>query len=175
MCLSRLIILSYDVASGSGITPCNKIDKPLVVYRFSGNVMTSITTLCTYLQNYYVFTPEMNLQSNLNVIWSIESNIRAIVLLNILNSLRKRDKMLGKPRILSLFPNLFNKFSASLAFFLFFPTCLINSIKHEHSCKILYLQSQSLSWFITWQWNRFDIAFFSFLVVNCEFTLNFVY
>ena len=29
--------------------------------------------------------------------------------------------MLGKPRILSLFPN------------------LINSIKHEHSCKILYV------------------------------------
>ena len=28
--------LSYDVASGSEITPCNKIDKPLVVYRFSG-------------------------------------------------------------------------------------------------------------------------------------------
>ena len=26
--------------------PCNKIDKPLVVYRFSGNVMTSIITLC---------------------------------------------------------------------------------------------------------------------------------
>ena len=31
--------LSYDVASGSEITPCNKIDKPLVVYRFSGNVL----------------------------------------------------------------------------------------------------------------------------------------
>ena len=61
-------LLSYDVASGSEITPRNKIDKPLVVYRFSGNVMTSITTLCSYLQNYYVFTPEMNLQSNLNVI-----------------------------------------------------------------------------------------------------------
>ena len=30
--------LSYDVASGSEITPCNKIDKPQVVYRFSGNV-----------------------------------------------------------------------------------------------------------------------------------------
>ena len=30
--------------------------------------------------------------------------------------------MLGKPRILSLFPNSFNKFT-----------------KHEHSCKILYL------------------------------------
>ena len=37
--------LSYDVASGSKITPCNKIDRPLVVYRFTGNVMTSITTL----------------------------------------------------------------------------------------------------------------------------------
>ena len=29
------------------ITPCNKIDKPLVVYWFSGNVITSITTLHT--------------------------------------------------------------------------------------------------------------------------------
>ena len=43
----RDLILSYDVASGSEITPCNKIDKTLVVYRFSGNVMTSITTLRT--------------------------------------------------------------------------------------------------------------------------------
>ena len=41
------IPLSYDVASGSEITPCNKIDKPLVVYRFKGNVMTSLTTLRT--------------------------------------------------------------------------------------------------------------------------------
>ena len=40
-------ILSYDVASGSEITPCNKICKPLVVYRFTGNVMTFITTLRT--------------------------------------------------------------------------------------------------------------------------------
>ena len=39
--------LSYDVASGSEITPCIKIDKPLVVYRFTENVMTSITTLRT--------------------------------------------------------------------------------------------------------------------------------
>ena len=37
--------LSNDVASGSEITPCNKIDLPLVVYRFTGNFMTSITTL----------------------------------------------------------------------------------------------------------------------------------
>ena len=51
-CMSHLLIieenyLSYDVASGSEITPCNKIDKPLVVYRFTGNVMTSITMLRT--------------------------------------------------------------------------------------------------------------------------------
>ena len=39
------LTLSYDVAPGSEITPCNKIDKPLVVYRFTGNVMTYITTL----------------------------------------------------------------------------------------------------------------------------------
>ena len=39
--------LSYDVASGSEITQCNKIDKPLVVYRIRGNVMTSIATLRT--------------------------------------------------------------------------------------------------------------------------------
>ena len=42
-------LLSYDVASGSEITPCNKICKPLVVYRFTGNVMMSITTLHTYV------------------------------------------------------------------------------------------------------------------------------
>ena len=41
------IIISCDVASGSEITSCNKIDKPLVVYRFTGNVMTSVTTLRT--------------------------------------------------------------------------------------------------------------------------------
>ena len=39
--------LSHDVASGSDITLCNKICKPLVVYRFTGIVMTSITTLRT--------------------------------------------------------------------------------------------------------------------------------
>ena len=37
--------LSHEVASGSDITLCNKICKPLVVYRFTGNVMLSIITL----------------------------------------------------------------------------------------------------------------------------------
>ena len=36
--------------------------------------------------------------------------------------------MLGKPRI-----------------YLFFPTRLINSIKHEHSCKILYLKNPEMA------------------------------
>ena len=39
----------------------------------------------------------------------------AHVLLNLLNELRKRDKMLGKPRILSLFPTSFNKFNNTKA------------------------------------------------------------
>ena len=39
----------------------------------------------------------------------------AHVLLNLLNELRKRDKMLGKPRILSLFRNEFNKFNNTRA------------------------------------------------------------
>ena len=56
------LLLSYDVASGSEITPCNKICKPLVVYRFTGNVITSITTLRTWWQNHNVFTPEMGFQ-----------------------------------------------------------------------------------------------------------------
>ena len=56
--------LSYDVASGSEITPCNKIDKPLVVYRFTGNVMTSITTLPVNNDKIITgFTPEMRFQS----------------------------------------------------------------------------------------------------------------
>ena len=68
--------------------------------------MTSKPTLRTYLQNYNVLTAEMKFQCNLNVI----SNIRALILLNLLNSLPKRDKLLGKHRILSLFPHSFNKF-----------------------------------------------------------------
>ena len=48
--------------------------------------------------------------------------MRASVLLNLLNSLRNNDKMLGKPRILSLFPN------------------LCNELKKEHSCNIIFLE-----------------------------------
>ena len=41
----------------------------------------------------------------------IESNMRALVLLNLLNSLRKKIKKLTKPGILSLFLNLCNSFN----------------------------------------------------------------
>ena len=47
----------------------------------------------------------------------------AHVLLNLLNELGKRDKMRGLPSILSLFRE------ACRAFYLFFATSLINSIK----------------------------------------------
>ena len=47
----------------------------------------------------------------------------AHVLLNLLNKLRKRDKMRGLPSILSFF----------------FATSLINSIIQEHKCKILFI------------------------------------
>ena len=46
----------------------------------------------------------------------------AHVLLNLLNELRKRDKMRGFPRILSLFP-----------------MSLINSIIQGYKCKILFI------------------------------------
>ena len=45
--LHYCVNLSYDITSGREIMPCNKINKPLVLYRFSGNVMTSITLLHT--------------------------------------------------------------------------------------------------------------------------------
>ena len=47
----------------SDITPCIKIDQPLVVYRFSGNVMTSIITLRKIRETLDVFTPKMQFVS----------------------------------------------------------------------------------------------------------------
>ena len=40
-----------------------------------------------------------------------KSNIHAPLILDLLSSLQKSDKMLGKPHILSHFPNSFNKFN----------------------------------------------------------------
>ena len=60
--------LSYHVVSESEITPCNKIDNPLVVCRFTGNVMTSITTCVHNDKVISFFTAEMRFKSNLNVV-----------------------------------------------------------------------------------------------------------
>ena len=51
--------LSHDVASESDIRPSNKIDKPQVVYRFTGNVMTSIIRLRKIRELLNVFTPKI--------------------------------------------------------------------------------------------------------------------
>ena len=44
-----------------------------------------------------------------------KDDIRVLVLLTFFNSLRKSDKMLGKPRILSFFLNSFNKINKTWA------------------------------------------------------------
>ena len=49
---------------------------------------------------------------------NFESNIHVPVLLELLNSLQKSDKMLDKPRILSLYLNSFNKFNDTRALML---------------------------------------------------------
>ena len=59
--------LQHDIASGSDITPCNKIDKPLVVYRFSVNLMMAIITLRKIRENLDIFTPKMQFSSIFNV------------------------------------------------------------------------------------------------------------
>ena len=51
--------LSHVVASGSEITPCNKIDKPLVVYRLVHKVIMSIIMLRKRWQNLDINTPKM--------------------------------------------------------------------------------------------------------------------
>ena len=61
------------------------------------------------------FHAKLWLLSNFNVMWSIESYIRALVLLNLLNLLPKSDKMLSKAGILSLVHNLLNKFNKTWA------------------------------------------------------------
>ena len=53
----------------------------------------------------------------------------AHVLLNLLNELRKRDKMPGLQSILSLFPNEFNKFSNTGARILF--VCLFVALRPQ--------------------------------------------
>ena len=63
-----ILYLSYDVASESEITPCNKIDYPLVVYSVTGNVMTSITPFAYLMTKLYRFYARNEISNVLNVI-----------------------------------------------------------------------------------------------------------
>ena len=65
-------------------------------------------------------TPKNNVCNNKHR----EPNLRAHVLLNLLNELRKRDKMQGLHSILSLFHNKFNKFNNTGA-------RMLDSITHD--------------------------------------------
>ena len=58
---------------------------------------------------------------------------------------------------------------ASLAFYLFSPTCLISSIKHEHSCKILYT---ILSVNVTLEWREIYVIKICFVLL-CNYD-NFI-
>ena len=55
------------------------------------------------------------------------------------------------------------KCSASLTFYRFSPTRLINSIKHKHSCKILYLAVLLINFGNTTLWGNLIIFYFELL------------
>ena len=64
LCINMKVYLydnSYhnDVASGSEIMPCNKIDKPLMVYRCSGKRYVVHSKIAYIITKLYFFTPEM--------------------------------------------------------------------------------------------------------------------
>ena len=79
------------------MTPCIKIDKPLVVYKFwQRYALTAVTMLGIY--KILVFPRKKN--CNFKVVLGsydikIKSNILAPVLLNLLDLLWKSEKMLG--------------------------------------------------------------------------------
>ena len=57
--LGRIWILSHDIKSVSDIMPCNKIDKSLVVYRFSNEHIDVYYNVAKLWQNLNVFTPKL--------------------------------------------------------------------------------------------------------------------
>ena len=65
----------------------------------------------------------------------------AHVLLNILNELRKRDKMRGLSSILSLFRNEFNKFNNTRARMLDSIYHMTNTLKYHFCCKNVIILS----------------------------------
>ena len=87
-----------------------------------GKVMTSITTLRTKWHNYNSLQQKWDFKVILK--WYDKKNLTFVLLFYWIYWNRCEKKI---------------ECSASLAFYLFSLTLLINSIKHEHSCKILYI------------------------------------
>ena len=60
-------MLSHDITSESDITPCNKVDKPLVFYRLIYVTLASILALRKRWQNLDIFMQKMRILSNFYV------------------------------------------------------------------------------------------------------------
>ena len=65
---SNNIFSEYDVAPGSEITSCNKIDKSQVVYGFLRKHYDVHNNVAYIMIKIIFFTPEIRFQSNLYVI-----------------------------------------------------------------------------------------------------------
>ena len=77
----------------------------------------------------------------------------AHVLLNLLNELRKRDKMRGLPSILSLFRNEFNKFNNTRARMLDSIYHMTHTLKSHFWCKNVIILIATLFYrFIAWRY-----------------------
>ena len=85
-------------------------------------------------QNPNIFRPKLRFQNKYYVICKKESYIHDLVLLNLLNSLRNRDKMLRKPK-----------------FYLVSPTRLIKSSTHVRSSMYFEEPSGSVARAIDWE------------------------
>ena len=116
----RKIILSYDIVPGSGIRPCILINTPQVVYRFSQHYEMRPITMSIIFHKFLTFSRQ---KCNNKII--LESYLTFVHLLYWLFLLLVAQKAI--------------KCTASFAFYLFSAICFIYSIKHEHSCKILYV------------------------------------
>ena len=101
--------------------PCNKIDKSLLIYRVVTKPTNDYYNVAEKMVNLVVFMPKNVFLSNLNSMWWIESTIHDHVYWIHWNRCEIRIECL-----------------ASLIFYLFSSTCLINSTKHEHSYKVIY-------------------------------------
>ena len=101
--------------------------------------------------------------------------------LNLLNSLRKGDELLGKPRILSLYLNSFNKVNTTWALMLdpLYNATLLTTL--AYICIMIPVESKhSLKGPETWNWadysRRLDYSSFELTcIATCELLVSFVF